>query len=118
MDVGRIPAVDGFTDVGMPVQVVLIIHHRREAADEQERLAVVQQTHLVRGHKLPARGLHVGGVAAVLSLGLPMGPGVDGLLAQQLGDILMGALLVTAQIQERIAVAGDGLPAVLLVQSL
>ena len=84
MDVGRIPAVDGLSDVGVPVQVVLIVHHRREAADEQQRLAVVQQTHLVRGHKLPARGLHVGGVAAALALGLPVGTGVDGLLAQEL----------------------------------
>lgn len=64
--------------------MVFLVHHRREAADEQERLAVVQQTHLVRGHKLPARGLHVGGVAAALALGLSVGPGVDGLLAQEL----------------------------------
>ena len=35
---------------------------------------------------------------------------VDGLLAQKLADVLVGGLLVAAQVQELVAVADDGLP--------
>ena len=117
VDVGRVATVHRHADVRMPVKVVLIVHHRGKAANKQQGLAVVQQTHFVRRHELPARSLHVGGVAAAFALGLPVGTGVDGLLAQELGDVFVGTLLVAAQIQERITVAGYGLPSVLLIQS-
>ena len=43
-----------------------------------------------------------------------MGLCIDGGLAQGLGDVLMGALLVAAQIEDGVRVAGDGFPGVLV----
>ena len=40
-------------------------------------------------------------------------PGVDGFLAQQFGHILMGGLLVAAQIDKGIGISDDALPVIL-----
>ena len=53
------------------------------------------------------------GVGAVAPLALAGGPGLNGLLAQQLGHILVGALLIAAQVEKGVGVADDPLPGVL-----
>lgn len=85
-------AVRSEADIGVLENVVLEVHHGPLAPDEHQRVAVIQHTHLVGGHKLSPRQLPVGGVAAAPALGLAIGVGVDCLLAQQLGNILVGGL--------------------------
>ena len=52
MDVGRGAAVLGLLDVGMLENIVFVVNDRPLAPDQDDGLAVVQQPHLVRGHKL------------------------------------------------------------------
>ena len=50
------------------------------------------------------------GKAPGAALGLPEGIGANGLLSQELGEILMGAALIAAQIQQQVGVIHHGLP--------
>jgi hypothetical protein len=70
------------------------------AAYKKKRVLVVKHTHFVRCHQLSACKLVVGGVAPVSPTRTPVGVGVDCLLAQELGNILVGALLVTTEIEK------------------
>ena len=54
VDVGRPAAVDGVADGGVFGQLVLQIHHRLGAPDEQDGVAVVQPPHLIRGQQFSA----------------------------------------------------------------
>ena len=49
VDVGRSAAVNGVADGGVFGQLILQIHHRLGAPDEQDGVAVVQPTHLIWG---------------------------------------------------------------------
>ena len=95
-------------------QIVFQVHHRPRAADEQDGVPVVQPAYLVRRQQLPPVDLHVGGPGAGLALGFPVGLGVDGGFAEGLGDVLVGAGLVAAEVQQGVRVAGDGFPGVLV----
>ena len=66
------PAIRSEADIGVLENVVLEVHHGPLAPDEHQRVAVIQHTHLVGGHKLPTCNLPVGGVAAAPALGLAM----------------------------------------------
>ena len=50
--VGCGAAVLGASDVWVLQQIVFVVHHRALPSDEQDALAVIQQAHLVRGHKV------------------------------------------------------------------
>ena len=52
MDVRRCTAKRAARDCGMVHEIVLFIHDRARTADEQQRIAVVQLSHLVRGQQL------------------------------------------------------------------
>ena len=67
-----------------------------------------------RRQQFSAAHLEVGGVRPGPPFGLPVGLGVDGGLAQRLRNVLVGACLVAAQIEQRVRVAGDGFPRVLI----
>ena len=54
VDVGRPTAVNGVTDGGVIGQLVLQIHHRLGAPDEQDGVAVIQPTHLIWGQQFTA----------------------------------------------------------------
>ena len=108
--VGLRPAVCGQQDVRVLHDVVLLVHDRSLAANKKKRVAVVQHTHFIRGHKLASDELPVGGAAPVPATGAGKGFGVDGLLTQQLGDVFVGAQLIAAQVEKFVAVAHKILP--------
>ena len=47
VDVGRPAAINGVADGGVFGQLILQVHHRLGAPDEQDGVAVVQPTHLI-----------------------------------------------------------------------
>ena len=51
MNVGRCAAERAVRDRRMVHEIILFIHDRTCAADEQQRIAVVQLSHLVRGQQ-------------------------------------------------------------------
>ena len=51
MNVGRCAAEGTVRDCRMVHKIVLLVHDRTCAADEQQRIAVVQLPHLVRGQQ-------------------------------------------------------------------
>ena len=51
MNVGRCAAEGTVRDCWMVHEIVLFIHDRACTADEQQRIAVVQLSHLVRGQQ-------------------------------------------------------------------
>ena len=80
-------------DIGVLENVILLVHHRAFPPDEQQGVVVVQGPHLVGSHQLPTRLLVADGTGAVGAAGHAAVAGVQGLLAQQLGDILVGGRL-------------------------
>ena len=90
VDVGRPTAVNGVTDGGVIGQLVLQIHHRLGAPDEQDGVAVVQPPHFIGGQQFAAAHLKIGGVRAGFPLGLTVGPGVDGGFPKGFGNVLVG----------------------------
>lgn len=100
MQIGFSAALRGQMIIGMLRQIVFPILNGPFSSYEQKRSIVVEGTHLVRSFQLPSRGLIVGGIAAVSSLGLSVGVGINRLLAQQLGNVLMGSLFIAAEIEE------------------
>ena len=98
--IGFSAALRGQIIIGMLRQIVFPILNGPFSSNEQKRSIVVEGTHLVRSFQLPARGLIVGGIAAVPPFGLAVGVRIDGLFTQQLGNILVGSLLIAAKIEE------------------
>ena len=90
VDVGRPAAVYGVADGGVFGQLVLQVHHRLGAPDEQDGVAVVQPPHLIWGQQFAAAHLKIGGVRAGFSLGLTVGFRVDSGFPKGLGDVLVG----------------------------
>ena len=95
-------------------EIVLFIHDRTCAADEQQRIAVVQLSHLVRCQQLPPGHLEIGRVGAGLALCLSMRFGINRGLAEHLGHIFVRTGFVAAKIQNGITVAWNCLPAILV----
>lgn len=84
VDVGRSAAIHRIADGRMLHELILFVHHRPCAADEQDAIPVIQHPHLVRRQQFSAAHLEVGGVRPGPPFGLPVSLGVDGGLAQRL----------------------------------
>ena len=95
-------------------EIVLFIHDRACAADEQQRIAVVQLSHLVRGQQFAPGHLEIGRVRTGFALRLPVRFGINCGFAEHFGDIFVRTGLVTAKIQNGIAVTWNCLPAILI----
>ena len=95
-------------------KVVFLVPHRCFAADHYKAVTAFHAAHLVRGHQLAPRDLIAvaGRTVAALADALPLG--ADGLLAQQLGNVLKGAVIVAAKVNKAVAVADDRFPVVLV----
>ena len=113
VDIGLRPTVCGQQDVRVLHDVVLLVHDRPLAANKKKCVAVVQHTHFIRGHELAPDELPVGRVAAVSAARAGKSLRVDGLLAQQLGDVFVGAQFVAAQVEELVTITYDVLPLLL-----
>ena len=111
--IGGGAAVLGQLDIGMLQDIVFLVHHRAFAPDEQQGKVVVQGSHLVGGHQLPAGLLVADGAGAVRAAGHTSVAGIQSLLAQQFGDVFMGGLLVSTQVNQRIGIAHQALPIIL-----
>ena len=95
-------------------EIILFIHDRTCAADEQQRIAVVQLSHLVRCQQLASRHLEIGRVGAGFAFRLPVRFRINCGFAKHFGDIFVRTGLVTAKIQNGITVTGNRLPAILV----
>ena len=95
-------------------EIVLFIHDRACAADEQQRIAVVQLPHLVRCQQLAPGHLEIGRVGAGFAFRLPVRFRINCGFAKHFGDIFVRTGLVTAKIQNGIAVTWNCLPAILI----
>lgn len=109
----RLSAVRRKTIVWMFLDRILVIHHRAFAANEYERLAVIQHPNLIRHEQFTPCVLIIGAAGAAASLRHAARSGVDGGLTKHLGNVLVGAGFVAAEIQQRIAVAGHIFPTIL-----
>lgn len=114
VDVGGSSAQGGLVDGGVPHQVILQVHDWLGTPDEQQAVVVVQLADFIWGQQLSAGHLEVGGPGTASALCFAMGLCVDGGLAQHLGDVLVGAGLIAAQIKDAVRVAGNGLPGILV----
>ena len=115
--IGRCRTVCRKRHIGMMKDIVLEVPDGALSAYKKKCVPVVQHTHFVRCHQLSPGKLIVGGIASVSAARPSVGIRINGLLAQQLGNILMGTLLVAAQVQKLIAVAHNTFP-LLFKQSL
>ena len=89
MDVRRCTAKRAARDCGMVHEIVLFIHDRACTADEQQRIAIVQLSHLVWGQQLASGHLEVGRVRAGLAFCLPMRFGINCGLAEHLRNVFV-----------------------------
>ena len=95
-------------------EIILFIHDRACTADEQQRIAVVQLSHLVRGQQLTPGHLEIGRVGAGFAFRLPVRFRINCGFAKHFGDIFVRTGLVAAKIQNGITVAWNCLPAILV----
>ena len=110
----RAAVVGRVFQVRMVKKVVFLVPHRSLTADHYKAVAAFHAAHFVRGHQLAPRDLIAvaGRAVAALADALPLG--ADGLLAQQLGNVLKGAVIVAAKVNKAVAVADDRFPVVLV----
>ena len=99
VDVGRPASVDGVADGGVLGQLILQVHDRLGASDEEDGVAVVQHPHFIWGQKLTATLLKICGIGAGFSLGLAVSPSVNRGFAEGLGNVLVGAGFVASKVQ-------------------
>ena len=95
-------------------QIVFQIHHRAFPTNEQNAFAVVQQPHLVRGHKVAPGLLVVDAVTAAAAFALVVAGGGNGFLSQQFRDILVGFLFSAAEIEKLITQTDQRFPIVFI----
>ena len=98
----------------MTCDVVLIRQKWPDAAQLENTLASIHDGELVNRHQGFAELLVIETVRNLTSAAFAGVIGVDGLLAEQLLHLLERGLLLAAQKQQRIAVAGDGIGVVLV----
>ena len=84
-------------------QIILEIHHRAFPSDKQDAFTVVQQPHLVRGHKVAPGLLVIDAVTAAAAFALVVAGGGNGFLAQQFRNVLVGFLLGAAEVEKLVA---------------
>ena len=114
MDVRRCTAKRAVRNRWMVHEIVLFIHDRACTADEQQRIAVVQLSHLVRCQQLAPGHLEIGRVGTRFAFRLSVRFGINCGFAKHFGDIFVRTGLVTAKIQNGITVAWNCLPAILI----
>ena len=107
-------AIFGESDVRVPEQIVLPVHDRTFPAHKQQRLVIGKQAHFVGGHQVAGRLLVAGTAASAASSGKASTGGFHCFLADQLGHILVGALLIAAQVEKLIAQTYQRFPAILV----
>ena len=98
----------------MVKKVVFLVPHRCLAADHYKAVAAFHAAHLVWGQQLAPRDLIAVAGRSVAALADALSLGADGLLAQQLGNVLKGAVIVAAKVNKAVAVADDRFPVVLV----
>ena len=81
MDIGRRAAILCALEVLVLENVILLVQHRRFAANEQNSVVGIQHSDLVHHHQFTACLLVVGGAGAVLSFGQAPCAGVQRFLA-------------------------------------
>ena len=101
-------------DCRMVHEIVLLIHDRACAANEQQCIAVVQFPHLVRRQQLASGHLEIGRVGAGFALRLSVRFCINCGFAKHLRHIFVRTGFVAAEIQNRITVARNRLPAILV----
>jgi len=84
-------------------QIVFQVNHGAFPTDKQNALAVVQQPHLVRGHKVTPGLLVVDAVTAAAPFALVIAGRGDGFLAQQFRNIFVGFFLGAAEVEKLVA---------------
>ena len=82
MDIGRTSFLWGELHIGVVQQIVFFIHDGHFAANEQQRIAVIQHPHLRRIQQLPPGDLPVGGIVAAAPGAFAIGVQIDGLFAE------------------------------------
>ena len=95
-------------------KIVLLVHDRTCAADEQQRIAVVQLPHLVRGQQFTPGHLEIGRVRTRFAFCLPVRFRINCGFAEHLGHIFVRTGFVAAEIQNGITVSWNCLPAILI----
>ena len=83
------------------------------ATDQDDTLVVLQFPGFIWSKKLPSEDVIIPGTAPLPAFGFPTAFFINGAFSQALADIFMGGLLITAQINQRIAVARYGFPGIL-----
>ena len=91
--------VGGVLVVGVPGQVVLVREEGAHATQHEDTLAAVHYRQFVLGHQLLSQFLIIEAVGDLAAPVLRLIEAVNGLLAQQLRDLLQGGLLFAAQKQ-------------------
>ena len=81
-------------------QIIFQVNHRSLPTDKQNALAVIQQPHLVRGHKIAPGLLVVDAVTAAAPLTLVITGRGDGFFPQQFRDIFVGFFLRAAKVEK------------------
>ena len=89
--------------------VVLVVHERVGARDEQDGLLSAHLRNLRRVDEVAALYLQVLARRGGLARALPVGHLVDGLLANHLGNLLVRGVGLAAEEQRRVAAVHDGL---------
>ena len=98
--VGGCAAVLSVADVRVFEQIIFQVNHRSLPTDKQNALAVIQQPHLVRGHKIAPGLLVVDAVTAAAPLTLVITGRGDGFFPQQFRDIFVGFFLRAAKVEK------------------
>ena len=89
MDVRRCTAKRAARDCGMVHEIVLFIHDRACTADEQQRIAIVQLSHLVRGQQLAPGYLEIGLVGAGFAFRLAARLGINRGFAEHFRNVFV-----------------------------
>ena len=112
VDIGGGSAVLGIDDIRVLHQIVFLIYDRPFPSDEHNSVFVIQKSDFIGGHKLTACLLGTLRIRSVFALSLAARCGDDCLLAELLGDIFVGALLISAEIDHGVGVADNAFPVV------
>ena len=91
------------------VRVILLVHQGVGARDEQDGLLAAHLANLGGVDEVAALYLQVLAGRARLARALAIGHLVDGLLANHLGNLLVGGVRLAAEEQRRVAAVHDGL---------
>ena len=81
-------------------QIIFQVKRGAFPTDKQDAFTVVQQPHLVRGHKVAPGLLVVDAVTAAAAFALVVAGGGNGFLSQQFRDILVGFLFCASEVEE------------------